>query len=217
MVVVLCICPLPPPRKDCKSSPGPLGDSRGAGRRIPLESPICDCTRDFCCDEPTPITSTFNIEGLGTAFATAEGMCPIPRKIAISTWEGRVSPVFDVSRELIVFELCVGQLQARRFHTLLAADSLSKVAQLAELGVELLICGAISEPVKMAIEAQNISVLAFIAGETADVLNAFMLDGLSDYSMRMPGCGRHRRRRCRRHRAGPTAPPDPQKPTSEKD
>lgn len=144
-------------------------------------------------------------------------MRAIPGKLAVSTWEGRVSPVFDVSREFILFEPGDGRLETLPPLALSSADPFSKVAHLADLGVELLICGAISAPVRMAAEAQHIRVLSFIAGETTEVLNAFMFDGLSDCSMRMPGCGPGRRRRCRRRGAGPPTPPDPQKPISGKD
>jgi predicted Fe-Mo cluster-binding NifX family protein len=56
------------------------------------------------------------------------------------------------------------------------------------LGVETLICGAISRPLEALLAANGIEVIPRICGETEDVLRAFQSAGLQDDQFAMPGC-----------------------------
>jgi predicted Fe-Mo cluster-binding NifX family protein len=136
------------------------------------------------------------LESTGITIANSDDMRPVQRRLAVSIWEGRVSPVFDVCREVIIVDTQDGALHEQRSLVFSTADPVGKIGRLTALGVDTLICGAISARVKFIAEMENIRVLAFIAGEMVDVLNAYVKDGLRGYAMRMPGC-RHRRR-CRR-------------------
>lgn len=117
-------------------------------------------------------------------------------KVAATIWDGRISPVFDVSREAAIFTIENGAISARSIEAIHALTSARKVEQLLALGVEILICGAISEPFRQALTEQGVRVLGFVAGEVDEVLATFLAGGLPSVAHSMPGCccGRHRRR-----------------------
>lgn len=109
-------------------------------------------------------------------------------KIALTVWDGRISPVFDVSRQLVVYEVEAKQLvgvQRARFDDDRAA---CKIEQLIRLGVNVLVCGAISEPLQTALVHQGIDVICFIAGEESEVIGAYLRGGLPSDALLMPGC-----------------------------
>ena len=115
-------------------------------------------------------------------------------KVAVPVWNNRVSPVFDTSRHLLVVELVNGEEAGREEHTLANLFPPFRVRRLKELGVELLICGAISNPVALLIDSAGISLLPWVSGSVSEVLDAFKRERLSDSRYRMPGCRRGARR-----------------------
>jgi predicted Fe-Mo cluster-binding NifX family protein len=133
---------------------------------------------------------------------------------AITAWDGRIAPVFDVTRQATVLTLADGRETAARRELTLAADPVAKVVQLAEAGIETLLCGAISQPIADLLAARNIKVIPFLAGNDDDVLAAFLKGKLPTAAFAMPGCcGRRRQCGCgqggqrgrgRNRKCGPT-------------
>jgi predicted Fe-Mo cluster-binding NifX family protein len=122
---------------------------------------------------------------------------------ALTVWEGRISPVFDVSREAIVLTVEQGSVTARHRESLAAPTPALRVERLVRLGIDTLVCGAISEPLRQALEARGVRVLGFVAGEVDEVASAFVAGSLPSAALSMPGCrGRNRRLRRRRGRCG---------------
>lgn len=119
-------------------------------------------------------------------------------KVALTIWNGRISPVFDVSREAIVVHIAGGRAVSSTRELLAADDHFVRVEQLAEIGVETLICGAVSEPLSRALSARGIRVIGFVAGDVETVLAAFLAGDLPSPELSMPGCCGHPRRRRRR-------------------
>jgi len=131
-------------------------------------------------------------------------------KIAIPTWNGRVSPVFDTASRLLV----VGagkDGEYSRFETDISEHFLpSKVMRLTGLGIETLICGAISRPLASMVTTAGIRLIPWISGQVEEVLQAFLSGTLFDLRFTMPGCtdrwdmgprGRHGRGMGRRRRS----------------
>jgi predicted Fe-Mo cluster-binding NifX family protein len=108
-------------------------------------------------------------------------------KIAIPTWNGRVSPVFDSASRLVVVE--VGEEgEYSRFETDISEHFLpSKTMRLTGLGVDTLICGAISRPLAYMVTTAGINLIAWISGQVEDVLKAFLRGNLLDTQFLMPG------------------------------
>jgi predicted Fe-Mo cluster-binding NifX family protein len=74
-------------------------------------------------------------------------------KVAIPEWRGRVSPVFDVARNLLLVEVENGAEQARRNVDLIVKEPGARADFVARLGTDVLVCGAISWPLEMALAA----------------------------------------------------------------
>ncbi|HHW43415.1 MAG TPA: hypothetical protein GXX25_06325 [Desulfotomaculum sp.] len=118
-------------------------------------------------------------------------------KVAIAKWENSISPLFDVSRELLVAEVERGQVITRRLVRFVEGDWFSRIEQVVNQGVETLICGGISDFYYRHLLARGIRVIPWVTGEVEEVLQAFGQNELSGKKFAMPGSGRWRRR-CRR-------------------
>ena len=124
-------------------------------------------------------------------------------KAALAVWDGRISPVFDVSREALVLTLENGAVVARRSENIETPTAALKLDRLAELGIDALVCGAISEPLRYELTTRGVRVTSFVAGEIEEVLASFLAGRLPTPALSMPGCGgRHGRFRGGRGRGG---------------
>lgn len=129
-------------------------------------------------------------------------------KVAVTIWEGRISPVFDACREVRLLEIEGGSIAADAVVALETDGPDAKVERLVELGVKVLVCGAISEPLQSALLDRGMDVIGFVAGKADEVVNAYLSGVLPNHGMAMPGCcaRRRRHRRRRRGRGAPNAP-----------
>jgi predicted Fe-Mo cluster-binding NifX family protein len=108
-------------------------------------------------------------------------------KLAIPTWEGKVSPVLDTASRLLVLQL-EGKEEKARFETHLHEHELPrKCVCIQGLGVDLVICGAVSEYFNRMLTAAGIEVIPWRSGSTEEVLNAYLEGNLSDARFLMPG------------------------------
>jgi predicted Fe-Mo cluster-binding NifX family protein len=124
-------------------------------------------------------------------------------RIAIPHWQGRVSPVLDTAEHLLLIDVLDHRETSRR-DVALGGDSPSlRAMQLAGLEPDVLVCGAVSRPLEMAIRASGIDVRPHICGELDAVLRALLDENLHNPSFLMPGCcGRRGRGQRRRRRGG---------------
>lgn len=114
-------------------------------------------------------------------------------KLALATWNGRISPVFDVSRHVVVMEAKDGKVMNRQEYDLEPVEPYAKVIRLTELGIDTLICGAVSRPLADMIVARGIKLVSFMAGETDQVAEAYLAGSLLNTVFAMPGCCGRRR------------------------
>lgn len=125
----------------------------------------------------------------------------MPMKIAVPVWENRISPVFDVAGSLLLLEVRNGRETDRTVRNLSGSDPLTRVRSVVHDKADVLICGAISVPVRTAVESSGVRVVPNICGPVEDILAAFLNDTLRNGSFFMPGCGfRHRHGRGRNRR-----------------
>ena len=120
-------------------------------------------------------------------------------KTAFAVWNNRIAPVFDVTRRVIV----VGPAAAGRevqTQVLLTGDPpLQKALQLSELGVDCLVCGAISRPLKAVLMARGIQVVACVAGDVQAVIDAWRHQPGAIETFALPGRRQRRSRHSSRH------------------
>jgi predicted Fe-Mo cluster-binding NifX family protein len=108
-------------------------------------------------------------------------------KIAISHWENRVSPVFDVSDKLLLVEIENGKEINRIGNVLTCHGPIERAREVYHLGTQVLLCGAISRPIQTALNTIGVQVIGFICGNLDDVLNAYIKGHLADKCFQMPG------------------------------
>ena len=95
-------------------------------------------------------------------------------QVALTVWEGRISPLFDSTRKLLVVDVKRRRIIARHYESLDCDSAFSRAARLTALGVDVLICGGISDAFANPIEAQGIKVIAFSSGEVDEVLDTYL-------------------------------------------
>jgi predicted Fe-Mo cluster-binding NifX family protein len=126
--------------------------------------------------------------------------------LAITTWDGWVSPVLDVAKRLLLVSVEGGQVRARTEADLEERLPAARARRIADLGVQVLICGALSQPLEAALSSAGVRVIPQTCGPVEEVLRAFLAGQLRDEAFLMPGCcGRRRRFRGGRrgaHRRG---------------
>lgn len=114
-------------------------------------------------------------------------------KIALSVWKDSISTVFDAAEDILIIEDALESGGRRTPMKLGGADAAAKALQLEGKGVELLICGAISTPVKHLLESLGIRVLPFVRGRIEEVIEAYRSDLLGQVRFALPGCRNQRR------------------------
>ena len=120
-------------------------------------------------------------------------------RVAIPLWQGRVSPVFDEASRILLVDISDSQEQHRKEEYLPDQNPFERARLLPKLGVDLLICGMISQTQQVAISASGVRIISCICGSMDDVIAALLKDRIDCNELRMPGCGSNRKiRKCRR-------------------
>jgi predicted Fe-Mo cluster-binding NifX family protein len=109
-------------------------------------------------------------------------------KVAVTVWGDRISPVFDASRRLLVATIENARVVDRTVVIFNPEQPSRLTKTLAELGVAVLICGAVSQLPASAITAAGIRLIPFIAGEVERVLLAYASGSPLAPTFVMPGC-----------------------------
>lgn len=119
--------------------------------------------------------------------------------VAIPTWRGRISPVFDVAGHLLLVDAQNDREIRREEATVEPSNIPARAKRMTELGTNVLICGAISWPLERLLVSAGVQVVSQTCGPVEDVLRAFLSGQLTEQAFLMPGCcGRRRRFRGRR-------------------
>jgi predicted Fe-Mo cluster-binding NifX family protein len=129
--------------------------------------------------------------------------------VAIATWGARISPVLDTAGQLLLVTAQAGREIRRHEIALSATDLPDRVAQIAGLGVNVLICGAVSQVLEGMLVRRGIRVISRVCGDVEEILRYYLAGEAPQDRFGMPGCRRRRRRRagCRGGR-GPSGWPD---------
>jgi len=118
-------------------------------------------------------------------------------RVAMPIWNDRISPVFDCARRLVVFERGESDHMVKSDVALDDVPVPCRGLELARLGVNVLICGAITRSLAAALDASGVTVIPFVSGEIEEVLRAYENGQLVQGTFDMPGCrGRMRKGKC---------------------
>jgi predicted Fe-Mo cluster-binding NifX family protein len=109
------------------------------------------------------------------------------QKIALPIWSGQICTVFDFAQSLLVVEVEGMSEISRKCYTLPGEPPLFRARRLWHLGVQTLICGALSHPLMTLLSNYGITVIPYVCGHVDEVLRAYMKGGLSQPYFRLPG------------------------------
>ena len=110
--------------------------------------------------------------------------------IAVPSCQGRVSPVLDVAARLVLVSLH-GRVETRRREIVLfEPQTEGMVRSLKECGVQIVICGAISHGLLVALRHAKIRVVGQVCGNVDAVIAAFRNGTLAQPDFAMPGANR---------------------------
>jgi predicted Fe-Mo cluster-binding NifX family protein len=118
-------------------------------------------------------------------------------RVAIPLWQGRVSPVFDEASRILLVDFADKQEQHRQEESLMARNPFERAQLLPMLGVDLLICGMISQTQQTALALSGIRIIPHICGPMEEVIAAFLDGRIESGALLMPGCSGHKRLRKR--------------------
>jgi predicted Fe-Mo cluster-binding NifX family protein len=118
-------------------------------------------------------------------------------RIAIPLWQGRVSPVFDEANRILLVDVLEKQELHRQEEILAARNPFERAQVLPKLGVDLLICGMISQTQQIALASAGIRIISCICGTMEEVIAAFLDGCIENGALLMPGCRGRKRMRSR--------------------
>jgi len=111
-------------------------------------------------------------------------------KVAMPVWNDCVSTVLDFADCLLIVDYESGTIHDRSVVDLAGITMAERVARLRELGIQVLLCGAVSRPLEQMITAAGIEIIPFLRGRADDVLNAYLSGHLLEPVFILPGCPR---------------------------
>jgi len=103
-------------------------------------------------------------------------------KVAIPYWQGRISPVFDMAREILLIHVENGHVVRRNKTLIVEKNPLARLNYIVQLGAEVLICGAISWSLQRALSSTGVQVITNIHGQVEDAIKAFLSNQLIEKS-----------------------------------
>jgi len=121
-------------------------------------------------------------------------------RLVLPTYGDRVAPVLDAASTFLLIAPGEDGALHRRELVIAEPDPVAKARRIAELGAEVLICGAISWPLETMLTSAGMRVIPNTGGAVQHVIVAFYAGELTERAFLLPGCpGRQRRQR---HRHG---------------
>lgn len=126
-------------------------------------------------------------------------------RIAIGIWRGCVSTTLDFASSLLLIDMAEGKTGAREEICIKSAPPQSIAMRLEQMGVGVVICGAISRWLTQNLEMRGIRVIPFVTGDAEEVFQAFANGTLDNRKFLMAGCLPDARGawRCRRRKGNP--------------
>jgi predicted Fe-Mo cluster-binding NifX family protein len=115
-------------------------------------------------------------------------------KAAFAFLDKRIAPVFDTAQQIHVVEVESDRIVSEMQESLALELPMQKTLRLADLGIGMLVCGAISQPLQVMVAAYGIHLIPFVAGDLKEVIQAWFNGNLASSNFAMPGCCQRSRR-----------------------
>ncbi len=112
--------------------------------------------------------------------------------VGIPIFQDRIAPRLDCASQMLLLQIENGQVQTKRYVNLVWQNPLLTVNQIREMGVELIICGAVPCFLARMFMYHGIRLIPWVRGEWQEVLGAFLEGKLaSTHPWVCPGRHRH--------------------------
>ena len=95
-------------------------------------------------------------------------------RIALSIFNGKISPRFDVAPGLRLYEIKKRKITDEKEISCEGWNDMERVRRLKEMGVEILVCGGIPNYLFETLLNNNINVFPRVTGKVQDVLRKFL-------------------------------------------
>ncbi len=109
-------------------------------------------------------------------------------KVALPQWQNRLSPVFDEAATMLLVDVEENQETQRQSLALDTKDYWGRAVVLSGQGVDLVICGAISQLHEAALRSNQIEILANRCGLIESIVTAYLTGEINAPGFFMPGC-----------------------------
>ena len=123
-------------------------------------------------------------------------------RVLIPVSRGRISPLLDVARRFLLVNVQGGRVIGRREVSIEKTGLVPRSKRIAQLDANVLICGAISQPLKQALASEAVWTIPNTCGPVEQVIQALRLGLLTERAFLMPGCSRRRHQTQGRHDGG---------------
>jgi predicted Fe-Mo cluster-binding NifX family protein len=110
--------------------------------------------------------------------------------IAIPVFQERVSPLLDVADRFVIYEISEGGILLKSTVQLKAHCERLRIKKLGEIGISVIICGAVSGYVDRCVAEEGIHLISWVNGRVDDIIELYLRGELPE--------GRSGNHRCRR-------------------
>lgn len=121
-------------------------------------------------------------------------------KVVLPSDGGRIAPLLDAARSFLLVAARPDGSLARSEQLIADRDPIAKARRLADLGADVLVCGAISWPLEAMLSAAGLRIILNTCGPVDEVIAAFFAGELTARAFLMPGCPGRQHRHRHRHR-----------------
>ena len=108
--------------------------------------------------------------------------------------------MLDVARQFVLVDVDANNEPRQHEVRVEKTDLVARAKRIAELGSDVLVCGAVSWPLESMLISAGVRVIPNTCGRVEDVLAAFVEGKLNERAFLMPGCTAQCRRFPHRHR-----------------
>ena len=123
-------------------------------------------------------------------------------KIAITVWNGRISPLFDSASNVCIYRSSIEADFSKQLISFADQSAEAKADILLQNRIDLLICGAVSCDAERILSQKGIAVYAYLSGEADEIIRMIKTNSPLYEKFAMPGCTRKRQCGKMRHRCG---------------
>lgn len=123
--------------------------------------------------------------------------------VAMPVYQERISPLLDVAQKFAIYEINDDEIKQKITVDINVESEPLRIEKLKELGVTVVIGGAVSGFVSSVIAEKGIHLISWINGPADEVINHYLNHTLNMCSNVLPICAFRKRYRCGRKKIKP--------------